>query len=156
MPHDLLLQGRRLRAPELVYSQHWLAAPPDGPRPGLARELGTLWNWRHAAGQRKDRVCRSLWLQLETRGLIAPPTRPHASVNGQRQRRLAAFTGATTPRPAELPTAAILLLKTGGRDWPAWARPERRAWRLSPDGRQLVTQSQLYFWTPSRHIYWRV
>lgn len=108
MPHDLLLQGRRLSAPELAHIQHWLAAHPHGHRTRLSRELCALWNWRNAAGQLKDMACRSLLLQLEVRGLITLPPRQRASVNGQRNRQPAAFTGDTTPLQAELRTGQPL------------------------------------------------
>ena len=108
MPNDLLLQGRRLSAPELAYIQHWLATHSDGHRTRLSRELCALWHWRNAAGQLKDMACRSLLLQLEARGLITLPPRQRASVNGQRHRRPVAFTGDTTPLQAELRTVQPL------------------------------------------------
>jgi hypothetical protein len=102
MPHDLLLQGRRLSAPELAQIQHGLAAHPAGHRTRLSRELCALWDWRNAAGQFKDMACRSLLLQLEARGLITLPPRQRASVNGQRHRRPVAVACDTTPLQAEL------------------------------------------------------
>ena len=102
MPHDLLLQGRRLRAPELAHLQHWLAVHPDWHRTRLSRELCAHWNWRNAAGQFKDMACRSLLLQLQARGLITLPPRQRASVNGQRNRRPVAVACDTTPLQTEL------------------------------------------------------
>ena len=102
MPHDLLLQGRRLRAPELAQIQHWLAAHPAWHRTRLSRELCALWNWRNAAGRLKDMACRSLLLQLQARGLITLPPRQRASVNGQRNRRPVAGACDTTPLQAGL------------------------------------------------------
>ena len=97
MPNDLLLQGRRLSAPELAQIQRWLAEHPAWHRTRLSRELCARWNWRNAAGQLKDMACRSLLLQLQARGLIALPPRQRASVNGQRHRRPVALTCDTTP-----------------------------------------------------------
>ncbi len=101
MPQDLLLQGRRLRAPELAHIQHWLAAHPAWHRTRLARELCAHWNWRNAAGQFKDMAGRSLLLQLQARGLITLPPRQRASVNGQRNRRPVAVACDPTPLQAE-------------------------------------------------------
>jgi hypothetical protein len=102
MPHALLLQGRRLSAPELAQIQRWLAAHPAWHRTRLSRELCALWDWRNPAGQLKDMACRSLLLQLQTRGLIALPPRQRASVNGQRNRRPVTVPCDTAPLQAEL------------------------------------------------------
>jgi len=111
MPNALLLQGRRLRAPELVQIQHWLAAQPAWHRTRLSRELCALWDWRNAAGQLKDMACRSLLLQLQARGLITLPPRPRASVNGQRHRRPVAVFCDPTPLPAEWKTLQPLCVQ---------------------------------------------
>jgi hypothetical protein len=108
MPIDLLLQGRRLSAPELAQIQRWLAAHPDGHRTRLSRELCALWDWRNAAGQVKDMACRSLLLQLQARGLIPLPPRQRASVNGQRNRRAVAVPCDSAPLQAELKTLQLL------------------------------------------------
>lgn len=109
MPHDLLLQGRRLSAPELAHLQHWLAAHPRWPRTRLSRELCARWNWRNAAGRLKDMACRSLLLELQARGLITLPPRQRASVNGQRHRRPLAVPG--TPAPVRAELAAVQPLR---------------------------------------------
>ena len=111
MPHDLLLQGRRLRAPELAQIQHWLAAHPCWHRTRLSRELCALWDWRNAAGRLKDMACRSLLLQLQARGLITLPPRQRASVNGQRNRRPLAVACDTTPLHAGLQTLQPLCVE---------------------------------------------
>ena len=126
MPHDLLLQGRRLSAPALARIQHWLATQPAWHRTRLSRELCALWNWRNAAGQLKDMACRSLLLKLQARGLITLPPRQRASVNGQRNRRLAPAVDAPTPLHVALPTLqplAVAPLRPGSpeRAWfQAW------------------------------------
>jgi len=120
MPNDLLLQGRRLSAPELAQIQRWLAEHPAWHRTRLSRELCALWDWRNAAGQLKDMACRSLLLQLQTRGLITLPPRQRASVNGQRNRRPVAVACNTTPLHAELKTLQPLGVEPLGP-----GRPER-------------------------------
>ena len=106
MPHDLLLQGRRLRAPALAQIQRWRAEHPAWHRTRLSRALCALWDWRNAAGQLKDMACRPLLVQLQARGLIPLPPRQRASVNGQRNRRPVAVT--CHPRPAEVRTVQPL------------------------------------------------
>ena len=86
MPNDLLIQGRRLSAPELAHIQRGLAEHPAWHRTRLSRELCVLWDWRNAAGQLKDMACRSLLLRLQARGLIPLPPRQRPAVKGQRNR----------------------------------------------------------------------
>ena len=102
MSNDLLIQGRRLRAPELAQIQRWLAEHPAWHRTRLSRELCARWDWRNEAGQLKDMACRSLLLQLQVRGLITLPARQRASVNGQRNRRVVEVSYDTTPLQAPL------------------------------------------------------
>ena len=94
MPNDLLLQGRRLSAPELAQIQRWLAEHPAWHRTRLSRELCARWGWRNEAGQLKDMAARALLLKLEARGLIELPAR---------QRPSPAVAAAIQPRAAAPP-----------------------------------------------------
>ena len=106
---DSIIQGRLLRAQDLVEIRILLVKYPAWNRTRLSRELCQRWAWRNDAGQIKDMACRSLLLKLQQRGWIELPARQHASVNGLRNRR--PLTVAHDPSPVEAPLAALRPLR---------------------------------------------
>lgn len=87
MQIDFIIQGRLLKAHDLVEIRTLLVDHPSWHRTRLSRELCGRWGWRNEAGQLKDMACRTLLLKLQHRGLIDLPARQRPSVNGARNRR---------------------------------------------------------------------
>lgn len=86
-----VIQGRLISPEDVVLIRQWLVSNAKPNRTRLSRYLCELWGWRNGAGQLKDMACRSLLLKLEVQGHIQLPPRKTASVNGLRNRRVAAI-----------------------------------------------------------------
>jgi hypothetical protein len=63
-----------------------MAAHPEWSRRRLSVEAASLWNWRTATGQLRDRAVRHALNQLHERGLLALPACQKRG--GQRSRPL--------------------------------------------------------------------
>lgn len=79
-----MIQGRYVKAEDLVWMRCWLKDHPGGSRKRLARELCTRWGWVDGCGRLKDFAARSLLLKLEAQGQICLPP---LQVNKRRARR---------------------------------------------------------------------
>lgn len=84
MDQILIVQGRRLDAPELEQLRHWVSGHPGWSRRRLSVELASRWDWRNGAGQLKDMAARTLLLKLHQRGLLELPPRRQAPTNRMR------------------------------------------------------------------------
>ncbi|MGV1006656.1 MAG: Druantia anti-phage system protein DruA [Candidatus Nanopelagicales bacterium] len=103
MNEGLLIQGRRLQAPDLQRIRQWLGEHPDWSRRRLSQALAVHWDWRNGAGQLKDMAARSLLGKLDQRGLIALPPRRQAPTNRMRGRARA-----VTARPPALAPSRLV------------------------------------------------
>lgn len=76
MQTEQRIQGRWVRAEEILWLRSWIEDHWQWSRKRLARELCALWEWRDARGRIKDFAARSLLLKLEAQGhLRLPPLR---------------------------------------------------------------------------------
>ncbi len=73
MELELVCQGRRVRAEELVWLRQWIADQPQWSRKRLSRELCQEWDWRNGRGQIKDFAARTFLEKLASRGLLVLP-----------------------------------------------------------------------------------
>ncbi|MBX3746375.1 MAG: DUF4338 domain-containing protein [Verrucomicrobiae bacterium] len=67
------IQGRWIRAEEILELQNWIGEHPDWSRKRVARELCAHWEWRDARGRLKDFAARSFLLKLEAQGVLDLP-----------------------------------------------------------------------------------
>ena len=66
-------RGRQINESDLEIIKEIIAAHPDSSRRFISQEICRAWNWRQTNGTLKDMVCRSLLLQLESKGIIKLP-----------------------------------------------------------------------------------
>lgn len=73
---ELHVQGRLVRAEELLWLRDWIEGHPQWSRKRLARELCALWLWCDDKGRLKDFAARSFLIKLQAEGhLRLPPLR---------------------------------------------------------------------------------
>jgi hypothetical protein len=73
MESDLICQGRRVMAEELVWLRQWIGDHSQWSRKRLSRELCQEWDWRNGRGQIKDFAARAFLEKLAARGLLVLP-----------------------------------------------------------------------------------
>lgn len=67
------IQGRMVRAEEILWLREWIAAHPQWCRKEIARRLCTQWQWCDGQGRLKDFAARALLLKLAAEGRIDLP-----------------------------------------------------------------------------------
>ena len=73
MEVKLKYRGRNVNACDVAFIQALIAEDPGASRRALSKRLCEAWNWVQPNGALRDRVCRSLMLELERAGLIELP-----------------------------------------------------------------------------------
>ncbi len=96
-------RGREVKASDIAYIQTLIAEDPGASRRALSKKLCQAWNWVQPNGSLRDRVCRSLMLELDRAGLIElPPVRCRPPNNVLNHRVSGAVAVDATPLRAPL------------------------------------------------------
>ena len=100
-----IIQGRAVRAQDIVFIRALIAKHPSWHRTRLSQELCQRWDWVAANGRLKDMAARALLRKLHAQGLIALPAPVRSANNAFRHRSPTPVTIARAP--IEGPLAAL-------------------------------------------------
>ena len=81
-----IIQGRAVRAQDIVFIRGLIATHPTWHRTRLSQELCQRWGWVAANGRLKDMAARALLRKLQAQGLIALPAPVRSANNAFRHR----------------------------------------------------------------------
>ncbi len=94
---ELVLQGRRITAPDIERVKALITLNPFWNRTRLSKELCALWDWRRDSGELKDIACRSLLRKLDSLGHICLPKGLHQNDSPARRDKIEPLLHARTP-----------------------------------------------------------
>jgi hypothetical protein len=81
MSENIIVQGRKLDAEDILRIRQLIADNADWSRRRLSEVLCSEWDWRNGSGRLKDMATRTLLVKLDARGLIQLPARRRVPSN---------------------------------------------------------------------------